>query len=479
MPDYTLSKSKFLSGLQCARLVYAEVNAKETIPPPDLATQLLFEQGREVGEAARQQFPGGAMIQRFPWKNVEERTWEAIDNNVPYIFEPAFVHNQVMVFVDVLRRIDDNLYDIIEVKASTKVKDVHIPDLAIQRYVLEGAGLFVNRCILMHINNKYIEGEGGSLFTLEDVTERVEEFYGNLEETVEEMIATVDAPRQPEPAIGSHCDEPYECVLKERCWKNIPDLSVFDIPGLRKNKKWELYNENIIELDDLPAHYGLSHKQKLFMDSYRSGEPLIDKNAIREELSKLEEPLYFMDFETMNWAIPRYQGTKPYQQIPFQWSVHIRDGAKLEHEEFLWDNEKDPRPEFLRTLLEAIGPEGSVVVYNKGFEAGILKKLAEAYPEHKERIDGIVNRLWDQLDIFKNYYADAKFGGSNSIKSVLPIIVPELSYDQLDGVHDGTEAQSAYIKMIKGEEGLRTNLLKYCELDTKAMVDILEELEKL
>ncbi|MCK4717481.1 MAG: DUF2779 domain-containing protein, partial [Thermoplasmata archaeon] len=331
-PSHTLSKSKYIHGLQCLKLLYTEVNDKDSIPPPNLATQLIFEQGRRVGEAARREFPGGVLIPMFPWKTLEERTWDAVDTNVPFIFEGGFIHDDVLVLTDVLRRVDENLFDLIEVKTSSSVKDVHISDIAVQRHVVEGAGLRVNKTYLMHLNKEYVHPEGNELFVLEDVTERVAEQLPDTRANIMGQLEAVRAGQAPEVGIGPHCDKPYECALKGKCWSHIPQLSVFNIPRLRSTKKWELYNEGMIALEQLPPHYGLNHNQKLFVGSYEQGEAIIDREAIRKELASLEEPLYFIDFETMNWALPRYNGTKPHQQVPFQWSLHIqRDGETAHH----------------------------------------------------------------------------------------------------------------------------------------------------
>jgi hypothetical protein len=209
------------------------------------------------------------------------------------------------------------------------------------------------------------------------------------------------------------------------------------------------------------------------------GTPYIDKEEIAKELEKLQEPVYFLDFETMNWAVPRYRQSSPYNQIPFQWSLHILSGGELEHREFLCDTSEDPRPDFVQGLVENIGDSGLIVVYHKSFEGGILKRLADIFPDQEDRLRNFTDRLWDLEKIFLNHYTDPGFLGSTSIKKVLPVIVPSLNYDELE-IGEGDSAQASWVRMIgcEGEEKeeLRKALLTYCEMDTRAMVEIYRKL---
>jgi hypothetical protein len=259
------------------------------------------------------------------------------------------------------------------------------------------------------------------------------------------------------------------------CWAHIPELSIFNIPGYRK--RWPLYEQGIIELKDLPE-LALNASQKAFLQAVRAGEPIIDRQAVRNELAKLGEPIYFLDFETINWAMPRHEGMSPYDIVTFQYSLHILENGKLTHKEFLWDNLEDPRLALLETLLDDLGEKGPIAVYT-GFEEARLRELANAFPQHRNRVDRVIARIWDMAKIFKDYYADARFLGKYSIKNVLPVMVPELSYKDLD-IQDGGLAMVEFARMIeaRGEEKekIRAALLKYCERDTEAMVRILEKL---
>jgi hypothetical protein len=364
--------------------------------------------------------------------------------------------------------------DTIEVKSATKVKDEHIDDLAIQRFVLEGNDYVVDRTCLMHLNPDY-RYPAGSLFTISDETAEVGAKIPDIPENLRVQRKIIRASEPPEMAIGPHCGQPYECALKYICWKHIPELSIFNIPNLR-NTKWEFYKQGVIEIGQLPEWFKGKPYQKPFLDSCRSGKPVIDKPGLKSMMAELSEPLYFMDFETMQLAVPVHVGTKPWQQLPVQWSVHVLKKGKLEHHEFIQDSEADPRLPFIDSLLKVLGVKGSIIVYSASFEGGRLEEIAEALPEYRERIDSVVARLWDQLLVFKNHYCDSRFGGSNSLKCVLPILVPELSYKGLD-VQEGGTAMAEYARMIslpdgKEKQKIKKNLLEYCKLDTLAMVEI-------
>ena len=215
------------------------------------------------------------------------------------------------------------------------------------------------------------------------------------------------------------------------------------------------------------------------MHSALNNVPIIDDKNIKRELLALSEPIYFMDFETMNWAIPRYPKSNPYNQIPFQWSLHILSEGDLEHREFLALDSDDPRPGFVRSLVDNVGDSGPVVVYHKSFEGGILKNLAGVFPDRQKELYNIISRLWDLEKIFLKFYTDSKFLGSTSIKNVLPVVAPSLSYDDLE-INDGGLAQAGWVRMIESmgvdKEDLRKALLAYCRMDTRAMVEVYERL---
>lgn len=479
--DFILSKSKYISGLQCLKLLHITVHDKERIPDFDIETEFRFQQGNEVGEAARKRFTEGIFIEKKPWDTVLERTREAIDSGATAVFEATFLYDGIIVRVDVLRKFEDDTFDIIEVKQSTKLKDEHIPDLAIQRYVLEGAGPKINNTYLMHLSRDHIHPDQGELFEIEDCTDEVDNYLPEIQENIKKQKDTLKLPTPPVIDIGPHCTDPWECSLYDECWEHIPDISIFNIPGFKA--KWLMYKQGCVNIDDLPEEYieNLNVKGSRYVSAVLNNEPVIDREDINSILKTLDEPIYFMDFETIMWAIPRYEGTRPYDQVPFQWSVHKLTNGELEHSEFLWDQETDPRPEFLRTLLEAVGKKGSIMVCYVGFERTRLKELAQHFPKKKKEIADIIDRLWDIQPIFKKHYTHPEAGGRAGLKFIVPAVCPHLSYGDLD-VQGGMEAAATFAQMIQeeGEEkgGLKKGLLEYCKLDTFAMVELLKELKK-
>lgn len=468
-----LSKSRYLAGLQCPLLLYHKVHNPELVPETDKFTQFKLDQGSAAGQLATRQY-GGVKIPAFPLEDSVALTRKVIGEGTKYVLEAAFYFQEIHVKVDILVNRGGNHVDIIEVKSSTKVKDEHIDDLAIQRYVLEGNDFNVDHTILMHLNPEYRHPDG-SLFLLSDESGAVGEKMTDLPENLRVQRKIIRASEPPKMDIGPHCGKPYECPLKYMCWKHIPEMSIFNIPNMRSNK-WELYTQGIIEIGQLPEWFKGKPFQKPFLDSCRSGKPVIDKPGLRGMMAELSEPLYFMDFETMQLAVPVHAGSRPWQQMTVQWSVHVLKKGKLEHHEFIHDSEKDPRMPFITSLLNVLDDAGSIVVYNGVFEKGRLEEIAETFPEYKERIDRVIARLWDQLLVFKNYYCDARFKGSNSLKNVLPVLVPELSYKNLD-VQEGGTAMVEYARMIalpesEEKQKIKMNLLEYCKLDTLAMVEI-------
>jgi hypothetical protein len=268
------------------------------------------------------------------------------------------------------------------------------------------------------------------------------------------------------------------------CWQHVPENSVFDIGGLKRDKKFDLYTNGIVRMTDVPDEYGLSDRQRLQIEALRSGRSVIDRKAIRNFLKTLSYPRYFFDMETVNPAIPLFNKSRPYQAIPFQFSIHYKKSKRsaLTHYEFLAETGKDPRPEFIERFLEYTDAPGDIIVYNKSFEGGRLNELARDYPKYASDIRNRIDRIRDLMDPFraKAYYTPG-MRGSHSIKYVMPELVPDLSYDGLE-IGDGGTAMNAYERLISETDPViiaqtRKALLEYCKLDTLAMVRIVEVLE--
>jgi len=346
----------------------------------------------------------------------------------------------------------------------------------------------------MHIDNTYVrngEINPNELFKLEDITEIVVNNQPWVTENIDRLKEMLLNKSEPLIDIGKHCDSPFSCDYKHHCWKHIPEKSVFSLYSPR-GKDWKLYEKGIIKLSDIPESTTLNHRQELQINGIKNGASYIDETSIIEFLSNWVYPLYFFDFETIFPAIPVLDGTRPFQQVPFQYSLHIVSEINEEatHKEFLAHpkdfsnkNSVDPRKQLIEQLKKDIGNIGSIVAYNAAFEITVLKSLAGAFPDDKVFIDQLINRFVDLLIPFrKAWYYLPEMGGSASIKSVLPAIAPNFSYSDLE-ISNGGDASNIFLSMIKnqftGEEKLtRRNLKEYCERDTYGMIILWQELNQ-
>jgi hypothetical protein len=484
-----LSKSRILRGLQCEKALHLGILHPELEPRPDASQQAVFDLGHQVGLEARKLFPTGVLIDAKPWEQhkAAEQTRIAIERGATAIFEATFLHEGKAVRIDILRReTRHEPWELIEVKASTSVKAEHRLDVAIQSWILKLLGVEHERCILMHINSKCVAPDLSELFVLEDITQEVAGLMTGLPDQVERMRKSLGERTEPPMDIGRHCFEPHECPFVDYCFaqKQIPDLSVFDL-YLIKDRVWDLYREGIVSLED-PRLSELTETQSRMVAVFKSGERFVDRRRIRETLSQWAFPRYFLDFETVGSAIPRYPGTSPYEQVPFQFSCHIQleAGGSLLHHEYLHDSDTDPRRGLTAALLDAISPGGSVVSYNKKFEGKCLEALAKQFPERAAALGSIIDRLVDPLPLIREAVYDHGFRGSFSIKAVAPALLGDrVSYDGMR-VADGGTAPIAFAEMIGAATlpqrrlWLREGLLEYCKKDTLNMVLLIEWLEQ-
>jgi len=486
-----ISKSKYLSGLQCNKLLWYYYNAKDEIPEVDAGTQAIFNQGTLVGKYAQQLFPGGVEIkaEHYEIDKILKETQEALKLRKP-LFEAGFKYKNAFARVDILNPVAQDSWDIIEVKSSTEVKEVNYHDLALQWYTYQGAGLHVKRCHILHINNEYIrtgDVNPNKLFASEDVTKDVKKLLPDIEIRLEAMARVIAAKKCPEISIGLHCNDPYSCPLQEKCFELLPTHNPLTLYYFKKGKAFELINDGVTDILKIDDSIELSDKQKIQIQSLRSKKEYIDKEGIRSFLETLEYPLYYLDFETIGTAIPLFDDVRPYQQIPFQFSLHFQESpkSKLEHKSYLADGKEDPRPELLKLLKMYLGNEGSIITYNASFEKGRLNESTKVFTSYNEWNQKIQDRIIDLLDPFKAfYYYKYKQEGSASLKSVLPALIGK-GYEGME-IADGGTASNEYLRVTFGEDvtekeknKVRNNLEEYCGLDTYAMVEIIEKLRKL
>ena len=483
-----ISKSKYCLGLQCPKLLWVHYNDKERLPEVVASVQARFDQGYVIGDLVKTLYPGGIEIvyRAGAFQEMAEETAKALPLRKP-IFEATFSHDGAYAQADILVPVGDVAWDIVEVKSATGVKPVYLEDIAFQKNCYESAGLKINRCFVTHINNQYVrhgEIDAGQLFTKADVTEEVAEILPQVRGNMDRMLAVIGAPQCPDVKVGSHCSDPYECPLCGECWAFLPKDNVTTLYRLEADKKQELIDQGIFGIRDLPSDFCLSHKATIQRDCVLSQEPHIDRKAIRGFLNRLLFPQYHLDFETFQSAIPPYDNTRPYQQIPFQFSLHVWKSydSEPEHVEFLANGKTDPRPDLLAALEKHIGSDGSLVAYNMSFEISRLRETAEAFPGFRPFVETLIPRFVDLLAPFQafHYYHPSQ-GGTASIKQVLPALVPELSYGEME-IGDGGTASNEYARVTFGDvpeeerKRVRAALLKYCQLDTLAMIRIIQKL---
>ena len=485
--NMNLSKSRFMAGLQCLKRLYLQVHKPDLAGELDATSQAVIEQGQEVGRLAQKMFPGGVRIEagHEELDKALALTAQVMANGqVPALFEAAFQYDHVLVRADILERHAKGEWRLIEVKSATSVKDRYIYDVAIQRLVLEGCGFQVVSC-LMHLNREYVydgkQYELEKLFRNRDLTDDIAALLKDVRELIREQRKMLAQAQPPDIEAGRQCTDPWTCEFYDVCNKQLPEDHIRNLPGLSSQKFQKLKDLGVERIGDIPKGFALTEKQARARECVRSGKPWFGK-GLKASLALLEYPVHFMDFETLGLALPRFAGTRPYDQLPFQWSLHLqrKPGAAVEHYEFLADNEGDPRPLFLKSLCQAIDGKGSIVVYSN-FESGCLSNLASWLPKYADKITGIQGRLWDLLAVIRANVYHPGFAGSFSLKSVLPALVPEMSYGGME-VSEGSEAGMAWERMIRGQvdaserERLREALLAYCKQDTLAMVRLLEVL---
>jgi predicted RecB family nuclease len=475
-----LSKSKYLSGLQCHKRLFLEIRSPELATEMDEAAQARMDMGTEVGELARKRFPGGVHVEHdhLHRKEALQQTAELLnDPSVPAIFEGAFEFEDALVRVDILERVGKSQWRLIEVKATGSVKDVHLDDLAILAYVIKGAGVDLAGSYLMHLDTQYVY-QGGELdieqlFALEDLSAEVNEPVLHVPNRVAEMKAMLKNSTPPTIEPDHHCFDPYECPFWKHCTQAKPERWIFHLPGRGRAELFQqLVQQGIESIDDIPAGVKLNAIQQRVKENVEWVHA-----GLKAALKTVHYPVHHLDFETFNPAIPKFPQTRPYQVLPFQWSNHVEtEDGRVTHDEYLCTTRDDSREELALKMLASLGKEGSICVYSS-YEKTRIKELAEAFPKLKRELERVTSRLWDLYRVIPSHYYHPQFNGSYSLKKVLPAVIPSLNYHDLE-IQDGDQASEQYYRMIFEEidatekERIRQALLKYCQRDTLAMVEL-------
>ena len=488
-----LSKSQYVKGLQCPKALWFNKFRKDLKPKVKAATQARFDTGKEIGLLAQDYYPGGIEV-AGDYRQVsgaEKLTLQFIEEGHTLLYEATAISpvDGSHARIDILRKVKGlEAWDLIEVKSSTQVKDYHIDDMSFQYHAFSSAGYQINKCYMMLIDNTYIrsgEIDVQSLFKLEDISDQVHQKQKNMMSHVEKLLIALDLKTEPKEEIGARCNKPFECDYKSHCWKKVPEYSIFNIFSAKKSDAIVKITKSY-EVKDIPFKFVPGGTKQIDIEAFLTGHIMEDKVSINAFVRDLEYPLYYLDYETISPAIPLFDESRPYEQIPFQFSLHVQEkkSAKLQHHEFLFRKKSDPRKELIESLIKLCGSNGSIIVYNRWFELSCNMILGEAFPAYAEDLDKINNRMVDLLIPFrKRWLYSPTQNGSASIKAVLPAF-STLDYKELE-IAGGSDASSQYEVFLKGNlssqdtDSLFENLSKYCSLDTYAMVLLIKKLTKL
>jgi hypothetical protein len=486
MPRH-LTKTSFVAGCQCHDLLWwtvLEPDAPEL--EESISLEHRFEQGRQVAELARSYVPGGALID-VTHDRVDARiqaTRDAIDARVPVIYEAAFFQDNVFVAVDILERLDRG-FNLIEVKSTTGVKQEHIPDVAIQTHVLRAEGLDVRSTELMHLNRECCYPDLSNLFIRENVTRSVDEMLPLVPAEISAQLQVLDG-EHPAVGFGEHCLTGRECPFRDRCWPNLNQEHVLTLYQLKPSEKWDLMQRGIESILDLPSDFCLNRRAERQVRAVRRNAMVLGP-GMRAALEPFVGQLAHLDFETVSLAVPVWEGFRPWQQMPVQFSCHVETvPGRFEHHEFLADTGSDCRPAMARALVDACEGVDGVVAYNAGFERQCIGTLQTAAPALADQLDEIAAKLLDPLQLVRDYVYHPGFMGRFGLKYVLPVLVPELGYDDLH-ISQGEIASLNLAKLLFRPEAvpeeerpqLRNDLLEYCKRDTMATVVLVRRLKEL
>ena len=485
-----LSKSRYLAGLQCPRRLWLTVN--DPLPASGDAPNGVAQAGIAVGIVARGLYPNGITVAPDPPTQaaaVAQTQALMSDPAVPAIFEAAISAGGVDIRADILAR-DGDRWRLIEVKSGSSAKDHYLDDVAVQAWALSEAGITVSGADILHINTACIRGPDGidvrALFSRVDVTAKVQARLGSIQSQVSLMHGAVSAPEMPDTEPGGQCTRPYACEFWDRCTTRKPPDWVRKLPRLSASQATRLEALGVEAISAIPTDFPLAGKQAVIRDVLVNGQPYVAPDLARL-LHNFGPPALYLDFEAMAPAIPLYPSTRPFQALPFQWSLHEEDEqGQLVHQEFLAAGDSDPRRSFAESLIGALKGNDLLIVVYSPYEQTRLRELTALFPDLKPELDRILGRLVDLLPVVRAGVYFAEFDFTHSIKKVAPALSPGFGYGDLPGIADGEAAASAFVAIASGSVSdpseignLRSSLLAYCCWDTLAMVEVHRALRRL
>ena len=487
MKHVSISKTQYLAALRCEKSLWLELHGIPK-PDPDVRMQYLFQMGHEIEKYAQALFPDGVHVGDgdSKFQSLLPLTKQKIADGDNTLFEAAFESKSCWCKSDILHKVTGNVWTLLEIKMCTKIKNEHYDDMGFQRHCLKSDGIDIDKTLLVYLNRSYNrmgDIDPAELFTAADMTDDVAAVSAAIPLIVKKLLKIVTAPVAPAKKIGTHCSNPYKCPYYDHCRINFPAYSIYELPYANRIVP-ELETNGITLIKDIPDGWPLSQRQSMYTASVKQGKPTINRSEIRTFLKLLKYPVYYLDFEAVSPPVPLWDNTTPFERVPFQFSLHIEKKMNNSpiHHFFLAESKDDPREELICSMLSVIGNSGSIVAYNASYEAGIIKKLADRFPKYADKLIALIPRVVDLIVPFRNGdYADYRFGKSVSLKSVLPVLVPTLTYDDML-IRNGDEASLAYeyYVMNKTDEAewsmQRKALFNYCDLDSRAMVLIVERL---
>ena len=486
-----VSKSEYMLYLKHPAWLWIKKRAKHLLPPIDEALQARFDDGHAFEPFVEALYPNLIRLgfnSYSEYLEMPDKTAEAWDYGAEVVSQGRYESGSITCISDILKK-DGDAYILTEIKSSSSAKKEHELDLAFQKVVLEGAGYPIKRCEVAHVNNSYVrKGDISSieLVGFTDITEEVDALIDGTKSRIEKAIRVAQANDMPDPSPEQAKLKSYDDWLgvRKKISPPLPDNSIHFLPNMDAEKSSKLIKDGIATVDEITDWTVLKPSTQKYLAAKAEGKLVVDKDKLNSFLSEITYPVYYFDYEASQSLLPPWDGTRPYQQVPFQYSLHIlrEPNGEVEHREYLHKDISNPMPSLIESLKANVGSEGSILVWYESYEKSRNNEMAEMYPEASSFLNAFNDRIIDLMKPFsQNMIRDEAFLGSSSIKKVLPALIPDLSYDDL-GIQEGEAAARRWKEVTLGDASdgeiakVYSDLIEYCKLDTLAMVKIHQKL---